>query len=98
MITFFLLKGYFLYLAAINMVRQKAMASATGVANQIPFTPQIAGNTSMVMIRKTKEREKASTAETSPLEMAVNMALPKILNPTKSSAKEQMRFPVTARS
>ena len=46
----------------------------------------------------TKEREKASTAEISPLDNAVNIPLAKTLKPIKIRAKEQIRFPVTAKS
>lgn len=44
----------------------------------------------------TKEREKARTAETRPLDRAVNMPLANTLKPMKTRAEEQMRFPVTA--
>ena len=45
----------------------------------------------------TKEREKARTAETTPLDRAVNMPLAKILKPMNSSAMVQIRLPVKAR-
>ena len=44
----------------------------------------------------TKERENARIAETSPLDKAVNNPLAKILKPIKTSARTQIRFPVTA--
>ena len=44
-----------------------------------------------------KDREKASAAEAVPLDSAVNMLLAKTFSPTKSSAMEHRRFPVTAR-
>ncbi len=46
----------------------------------------------------TNDREKASLAETTPFDSAVNIPLAKILNPIKHSAMVQIRFPVTARS
>ena len=52
----------------------------------------------MVISMNTKEREKARTADTMPFDRAVNIPLAKILKPIKSSARVQMRFPVTARS
>ena len=64
----------------------------------MPVIPIMAGRMSMVMSMKTKEREKAKTAEISPLDKAVNSPLAKILKPIKSSAKLQRRLPVTAKS
>ena len=75
-----------------------AASSAAGVASQIPVTPRMTGRTSMAISVKTKVRENASTAEMSPLESAVNIPLAKMLKPTKSRAREQIRFPATARS
>lgn len=74
------------------------MSSATGVASQIPWIPNNAGRTSMVMSINTKDRENARTAEMIPLDNAVNIPLAKILNPIKSRARLQMRFPITASS
>ena len=76
--------------------RANAINSAAGVASQTPFTPSSAGNTSMVIIMNTKDREKARTAETNPLDKAVNSPLAKMLKPIKRSARTQIRFPVTA--
>ena len=76
--------------------RATAISSAAGVASQMPFTPSNAGNMSMAIIINTKEREKARTAETPPLDKAVNSPLAKILKPIKRSAVTQIRFPVTA--
>lgn len=58
-----------------------AIRSATGVASQIPWIPSRAGSTNMVMNINTKVREKANTADTIPLESAVNIPLIKILKP-----------------
>ena len=44
------------------------------------------------------DREKASTADTTPLDRAVNIPLAKTFSPTNSRAMEHRRFPVTARS
>ncbi len=74
----------------------RAISSAAGVASQMPFTPSSTGRVSMVSIINTKEREKASTPETTPLDSAVNIPLAKMLKPIKSSATVQIRFPVTA--
>ena len=79
----------------MTMERTRAISSATGVASQIPFTPKRAGSTSMVISINTKERERARTAETIPLDNAVNIPLAKILKPIKNSASVQIRFPVT---
>ena len=46
----------------------------------------------------TKDRENARTADTVPLDSAVNIPLAKILNPIKRSAAVQIRFPATAKS
>ena len=43
-----------------------------------------------------KERENASTAETTPLDRAVNIPLAKTFSPTNNNAREQERLPVTA--
>ncbi len=64
----------------------------------MPFTPKMTGSASIVISINTKEREKARTAETMPLESAVNIPLAKILKPMKNKARVQMRFPVTANS
>ena len=79
------------------MDRIRAISSAAGVASQIPFTPRSAGSTSIVININTKDREKARTAETTPLDNAVNIPLAKILKPIKSKAMVQIWFPVTAR-
>lgn len=76
--------------------KQIAANSATGVANHTPVTPQITGSISIAITINTKERQKASTAEITPLDNAVNIPLTNTLNPIKMSAKEQMRFPVIA--
>ena len=78
--------------------RASAISSAAGVASQIPFTPRISGSTIIVISMNTNDLENASTAETIPLDSAVNIPLAKILNPIKSSAAVQILFPVTARS
>ena len=52
----------------------------------------------MVISMNTKDRENARTADTTPLDSAVNIPLAKILNPINISAMVQIRFPVTARS
>ena len=52
----------------------------------------------MVISINTKEREKARTAETMPLDSAVNIPLAKILKPINKSARVQIRFPTTASS
>ncbi len=51
----------------------------------------------MVISINTKDLEKASTAETTPLDNAVNIPLAKILKPMKNKAIVQILFPVTAR-
>lgn len=51
-----------------------------------------------MMSMNTKERENASTAETLPLDKAVNMPLMKMLKPMKNRAIVHTRFPVTASS
>lgn len=73
------------------------MSSAVGVANQMPFTPKIAGSTIMVISINIKDLENARAAETTPLDRAVNIPLAKILNPIKNNAIVQILFPVTAR-
>lgn len=72
------------------------MNSATGVAIQTPCTPKNRGRMPIVMSMNTKERENASTAETLPLDKAVNMPLMKMLKPMKNRAIVHTRFPVTA--
>ena len=52
----------------------------------------------MVISINTKERENARTADTTPLDSAVNIPLAKILKPIKSSAAVHILFPVTARA
>jgi len=79
------------------MDKTSAISSATGVANQIPFTPRIAGSISIVININTKERENARIAETIPFDNAVKVPLAKILNPIKSNAIVQILFPVIAR-
>ena len=64
--------------------RTRAIISATGVASQIPLTPRTAGSTSIVISIKTKDLENARTAETAPLDSAVNIPLAKMLKPIKS--------------
>ena len=76
--------------------KQIAANSAAGVASHTPVTPQIAGSISMAITINTKEREKASMAEISPLDNAVNIPLANTLKPIKMRAMEQMRLPVTA--
>lgn len=61
-----------------------AINSAVGVANQMPFTPKKAGNTSIVININTNDLENARMAETTPLDNAVNNPLAKILNPIKT--------------
>ena len=78
--------------------RESAISSAAGVASQIPFTPRNRGSTSIAAAINTKERENARTADTIPLDKAVNIPLAKILNPIKNRAIVQSRFPVTAKS
>ena len=78
--------------------RITAISSAAGVASQTPFTPQKAGSTSIAISMNTNDLEKARTAETTPLDNAVNIPLANILNPIKSNAMVQIRLPVTARS
>ena len=77
--------------------KMTAINSVAGVASQIPITPKNAGRISMAIMVNTKVRKKASTAEIIPLESAANIPLAKMLNPTKSNASEQIRFPWTAR-
>ncbi len=67
------------------------------MASQIPFTPKRSGSTIIVISINTKDLENARTAETTPLDSAVNIPLAKILNPINNSATVQIRFPVTAR-
>ena len=64
-----------LYLKNIPADRQMAISSAAGVASQIPVTPKTAGRTIMVMSINTKDLENARTADTIPLDRAVNMPL-----------------------
>ena len=82
----------------MNVDNISAISSAAGVASQIPFTPKTAGNTSIITSINTKDLENANTAETIPLDNAVNIPLAKMLNPIKNSAIVQILFPVTARS
>ena len=88
----------FLYFENIKADNASAINSAAGVASQIPFTPIIRGSTIIVIIINTNDRENARTAETTPLDNAVNSPLANILKPIKRSAAEQILFPVTARS
>lgn len=80
------------------MDNASAISSAAGVASQIPFTPIITGSASMAISINTKDLENARTAETIPLDKAVNIPLAKILKPIKRSAAVQILLPVTARS
>lgn len=80
------------------MDNASAISSATGVASQIPFTPKISGSTIIVISINTNDLANARTAETTPLDNAVNMPLANILKPIKKSAIVQILFPVTARS
>ncbi len=64
----------------------------------MPFTPRIKGSTIMVMSINTNDLENARTAETIPLDNAVNIPLAKMLNPIKHNAAVHIRFPVTASS
>ena len=84
----------------MNMAADKTIAanSATGVASHTPVTSKSAGRISIAMTINTKERENASTAEIRPLDSAVNIPLANTLKPIKIRAREQIRFPVTARS
>ena len=52
----------------------------------------------MVISINRKDLEKASAAETIPLDSAVNIPLAKMLKPIKNSAAVHILFPVTARS
>ena len=72
-----------------------AISSATGVASQMPFTPRIMGSTIMAAIINTKDLENASTAETTPLDKAVNIPLANMLKPINSNAMVHILFPVT---
>lgn len=81
----------------MNNDKQIAVNSATGVAIHTPVTPNKAGSVSIAMIINTKERENASMAEISPLDNAVNIPLVNTLKPIKIRAKEQIRFPETAK-
>ena len=76
----------------------RAISSAAGVASHMPFTPKSNGSTIIAASINTKERENARTAETTPLDNAVNIPLAKMLYPIKHSAMVHIRFPVTARS
>ena len=78
--------------------KASAISSAAGVAIQIPFTPRIMGSTIIAASINTKDLENARTADTIPLDKAVNIPLAKILNPIKNRAIVQSRFPVTAKS
>ena len=78
--------------------KASAISSAAGVAIQIPFTPRIMGSTIIAASINTKDLENARTAETIPLDNAVNIPLAKILNPIKRRAAVQILFPATARS
>lgn len=86
------------YLKNRNADSVSAISSAAGVASQIPFTPRMRGSTIIVISMNTKDLENARTAETIPLDSAVNIPLVKILNPIKSSAMVQILLPATARS
>ena len=78
--------------------RISAVNSAAGTASHAPVTPNRAGSISMAITIKTKDLEKARTAEINPLDSAVNIPLMNTLKPIKISATEQIRFPVTAKS
>lgn len=80
------------------MDNASAINSAAGVASQIPFTPKISGSTIIVISINTNDLENARTAETIPLDNAVNIPLAKILKPIKNNAAVHILFPVTARS
>ena len=67
-----------------------AIHSATGVANQMPDTPNKIGNPIKQITIKTKDLENANTADTNPLFNAVNMPLEKILKPKKNKAMLQI--------
>ena len=74
-------------------------SSATGVASHTPFTPpNKTGSTWILTAVNTKDREKASRADTTPLDKDVNIPLANIFIPTNRSDKEHSRFPVTASS
>ena len=66
-------------------------------ASQIPVTPKTTGSRSIAISMNTNDLENARTAETTPLDSAVNAPLAKMLNPMKNRASVQSRFPVTAR-
>lgn len=78
--------------------KASAISSAAGVANQIPFTSKSNGSTTMVISINTNDLENARTADTIPLDNAVNVPLAKILNPIKNNAIVHILFPVTAKS
>lgn len=82
----------------INIDRQIAASSAAGVAIHTPVTPRSAGSTSIASTKNTKDLENASIAEINPFDSAVKSPLAKTLKPMKTSAAEQIRFPVTARA
>lgn len=63
----------------MKMDNASAINSAAGVASQIPFTPKISGSTIIVISINTNDLENARTAETIPLDNAVNIPLAKIL-------------------
>ena len=88
----------FLYFRNIKADNPRAISSAAGVASQIPFTPKNTGSTIIVISINTKDLEKAKTAETIPLESAVNIPLANILSPIKRRAIVHILFPVTAKS
>ena len=87
----------FLYLKNMKTDNPSAISSAAGVASQTPFTPKNKGSTIIVINMNTKDLENARTAETTPLDNAVNIPLANILNPMNRSAMVHIRFPVTAR-
>ena len=87
-----------MYFPNITSDKHIAANSAAGVANHTPVTPKRTGSISIAITINTKEREKASTAEINPLDNAVNIPLEKTLYPIKIRAREQIRFPVTAKS
>lgn len=77
--------------------KARAISSAAGVASQMPFTPKNKGSANIATSINTKDLENARTAETTPLDNAVNIPLAKILKPINSSAIVHIRFPVTAK-
>ena len=64
------------------------MNSASGMVNQIPFTPRKIGKRITPMIMRIKLLKTEISADTFPLEKAVNIAEAKILIPIDKKLKE----------